>query len=62
MPDTYNLKAFCSNCEFRGNVEIPRGTPFEKHPCPTCGVAGITKDINVDLGNGGNYYDSGFGL
>jgi len=33
---TYAVSANCSNCDFSGPVEIPRGTGLEMVRCPTC--------------------------
>ncbi len=40
--DTYSVNVFCSNCDLRGSVNIPRGVTVEEHKCEQCG--------NVTLG------------
>jgi predicted RNA-binding Zn-ribbon protein involved in translation (DUF1610 family) len=46
--NTYNLLVFCKNCDFRNKIEIPKGTPIEKHPCPNCGIVDLQKDFNSE--------------
>jgi len=60
--NTYKVKVYCSNCDLRGEIDIQKGKKVEETVCPNCGTLEITKDINVDLGRGNNYYDNGFGL
>lgn len=35
--DAYQLKVSCSNCDFKGNINIPKQVVVENHPCPNCG-------------------------
>jgi len=44
---TYKLKVFCPNCEFRGEIEIEKGVPYDKTECTNCGVSGLMKDTPV---------------
>lgn len=43
--EKYNLNVFCKNCDFEGNVEIPKGTTYENHKCTKCGVANLVKKM-----------------
>jgi len=44
MDDTkYKINACCVNCDFRGDVEIKKGTKIEDEKCPNCGCQTITK-------------------
>jgi len=36
-PDTYNVEAYCHNCEYEGEAEIPKGTKVDDADCPRCG-------------------------
>jgi predicted RNA-binding Zn-ribbon protein involved in translation (DUF1610 family) len=35
--NTYKIDANCTNCDFSGEVEIPKGKTLEEISCPTCG-------------------------
>ena len=50
---TYKASVFCKNCDFRGEVDIPKGQMIEDTPCPSCENMTIEKDRNVGLGGGG---------
>lgn len=41
---TYRLRYFCSNCNYRGTVEIPKGMPNHTKNCPSCGCYTYKKD------------------
>jgi hypothetical protein len=46
---SYSLAVYCNNCDYRGKVEIPKGLPVEKQPCPNCEVVSLEKDYNSTL-------------
>jgi len=52
MEEKYELDVYCQNCDFRGKVSIPKGTPFKEYPCPKCGIIDLEKDYNVNLSSG----------
>ena len=54
MEGTYKANVFCTNCEFRGEHEITKGTTIEDTLCPNCGNATLEKDLNAHLGGGGS--------
>ncbi len=39
----YNLNVFCTNCNFKGTVEIPQGIKVNNHPCSKCGNKTLEK-------------------
>lgn len=53
MDGTYKAKVYCSNCDFRAEIDIPKGQTIDEAPCPTCGNLTLVKDQSVDLGGGG---------
>ncbi len=36
MNNTYKVKVFCKNCDFKGEVDIPESLKVEDHICPEC--------------------------
>ncbi|MCM1323276.1 MAG: hypothetical protein NC218_03750 [Acetobacter sp.] len=40
--DTYSIYVSCSNCGFKGTVQIPMGTTVMSHTCPHCGCRTIS--------------------
>jgi hypothetical protein len=52
----YNLSVFCKNCDFRKKIDIPKGTPVEKCPCPNCDTINLEKDFNPEQ-DIQNYYN-----
>lgn len=45
MENSYKLNVFCKNCDFEGDVEIPKGTTYEKRACPDCGNMTLEKKL-----------------
>ena len=42
--DSYSINVVCSNCDYAGEMELPKGTPVgEQMECPTCGCEFATK-------------------
>ncbi|MBI2038914.1 MAG: hypothetical protein HYT22_01360 [Candidatus Niyogibacteria bacterium] len=41
--ETYKLKVFCVNCNFKGEIEIPKGVAYKSQECPNCGVTGLER-------------------
>jgi predicted RNA-binding Zn-ribbon protein involved in translation (DUF1610 family) len=37
MEHCYEVKAFCSNCDFVGQIEIPKDETLRDQRCPECG-------------------------
>lgn len=35
--DTYQATVICLNCDFRGQVDIKKGTQIGESACPRCG-------------------------
>lgn len=50
--ETYKMKVYCGNCDFRGEIDIPKGVLVSEAECTQCGTTTLAKDINVDLGGG----------
>lgn len=46
-PETYSVYTSCSNCDFTGEVNLPKGTlikdVLQSIKCPTCGCETLTK-------------------
>lgn len=53
MEDTYKASVYCSNCDFRGGVNIPKGQVISETACENCGNTTLQKNLSVDLGGGG---------
>jgi len=43
IEETYKLEAVCDNCDYSGEVEIPKGTKVEEMDCPQCGCKELHK-------------------
>ena len=41
--DKYEINVQCNNCDFKGNIEVKKGTKIEDEKCPNCGCQTITK-------------------
>jgi len=35
--DTYQATVICLNCDFRGKIDIKKGTQIKENTCPRCG-------------------------
>lgn len=48
-PPTYKIEAYCENCDFSGEIDVPKGTPFpygepvQGQECPECGCATLRR-------------------
>lgn len=42
---TYSIEVACNNCNFRGKVQIPKGTPVAGSLCPNCGCQTVVKSL-----------------
>ena len=56
MSETYTIQVTCSNCDYLGDVDIPRGTEFKNYNnasvvCPTCGCSTLRKATYDSLFN-----------
>jgi DNA-directed RNA polymerase subunit RPC12/RpoP len=40
---SYFVQVECTNCGWKGGVNIPKGTPIEEFECPQCGVMALVK-------------------
>ncbi len=56
--ETYKANVYCRNCDFRKEIEIPKGQVIEKTACPNCGNSELLKDHN-EKAETQNYYDFG---
>ena len=45
--ETYSIAVECSNCDFNGKTDIPKGVSVEEHPCPNCGNANLSKYVEI---------------
>ena len=43
--ETYELNAFCKNCNFEGNVIIPKGMVLTEINCPNCKLKMLEKKL-----------------
>ncbi len=43
MGETYKVKVYCTNCNFQGETDIPKGRPVSDHPCLNCGTKSLKK-------------------
>ena len=43
MSDTYNQEVYCTNCDFGGPIDIPKGQVVENTACPNCGNMTLKK-------------------
>jgi len=43
--ETYELDAFCKNCNFQGKIQIPKGMTLVEIQCPTCKLKMLEKKI-----------------
>lgn len=42
--ETYKQNVFCTNCNFRDTIDIPRGIKTEEAECPNCGNKTLESD------------------
>lgn len=49
MENSYKAKVYCTNCDFRGAIEIPKGQTIVLTKCVNCGTAKLIKDQSVVL-------------
>lgn len=40
---SYKMLVSCSNCNFKGEVEIPKSVRVNEHNCPNCEVPELSK-------------------
>lgn len=40
----YNVRRFCKNCDFSGQIEIPKESRFQNHPCPQCQLTTLVRE------------------
>jgi hypothetical protein len=43
--ETYELDAFCNNCNFEGKIRIPKGMILTDMHCPTCKTKMLEKKL-----------------
>ncbi|MCH7648074.1 MAG: hypothetical protein IIA83_05665 [Thaumarchaeota archaeon] len=46
--ETYKRKVYCTNCNFRNEIDIAKGTKVEKATCPNCGNKTLEGDDFVE--------------
>lgn len=50
MSDTYSVNVECSNCDHKGQAELPKGTPVPNAiACPHCGCVTARKVAAVRI-------------
>jgi DNA-directed RNA polymerase subunit RPC12/RpoP len=42
--ENYKTEATCKNCDFSGEVGIPKGAKIEDCDCPNCGCKNLVKN------------------
>jgi len=47
----YNLDILCENCDYVGQIEIPKGQKIDTFCCPKCGTESLKRDYNAHLKN-----------
>ena len=47
--NTYKAKIYCKNCDFSGEIEIPKGQTIDQTECTNCGNAELMKNQDVVL-------------
>ena len=47
MEDAYKLEVFCTNCDFKGEVDIPKGILVDDYKCPKCDVPAVKKSLKA---------------
>lgn len=45
--ETYKAKVYCSNCDFKKEIDIPKGKKIGETECPNCGTPELSKDVDV---------------
>lgn len=51
MENTYKIKVFCTNCDFTGEINIPKGQTVEQTSCENCGTPNLIKNQDVFISN-----------
>jgi predicted RNA-binding Zn-ribbon protein involved in translation (DUF1610 family) len=46
--ETYKLDVLCLNCDFFGELDIPKGQKTDFLICPKCGNNTLQRDFNAD--------------
>ena len=60
MENSYKAKVYCKNCDFKGEIEIPKGQTIENTKCTNCGNAELMKNQSINFHS--NDYGNGFDL
>lgn len=47
MPETYTLDLECSNCDWRGPKQIPKGNYYSNEKCEVCGLSTLSRDYRI---------------
>lgn len=42
---TYQVSVICYNCDFKGQIAIPKGTEIKETLCPKCGNRTLRKAL-----------------
>ena len=45
--ETYKAKVYCKNCDFRGEIDVPKGQIIDDTICVNCGTSQLIKDQSV---------------
>ena len=47
---SYQTPVICENCDFKGKIEIPKGTEIREALCPKCGNKTLRKALPGEAG------------
>ena len=48
--ETYQMPVICYNCDFKGEIDIPKGTQAQETLCPKCGNKTLRKALPGEVG------------
>jgi len=48
--ETYRMPVICYNCDFKGEIDIPKGTQVKETLCPKCGNKTLRKALPGEVG------------
>ncbi len=44
--ETYKANVMCGNCDFMGEIDIPKGVKISDKECPKCGCQELTQGFS----------------
>jgi len=47
---TYQIAVICENCDFKGEIDISKGTQIKEAICPKCGNKTLRKALPGEAG------------